>query len=319
MPKKKKPKAPKPGTFGKGALNPKFKHGLYAGGGREWIEKRDFLYKLSRSALDLEGTPDDVAIPHTSRKSTPERKRQSRAGRSREPTSSPGPSAEDIVQNVYSLKQDEFAQRFLSPSLLNLTSRKEDTELNHKITLYAVDALLDGLFEQCFSLIEDTSSTDYKAAKQGWQPENKKEEMKDARMLYLLVEQQLVESNVGGTEDQTDRFQGFLSFMVDTEVVPPSDQKVAIIYVYELHLKPSARGSGLGKHLMTLIEDIGRKIGIDKTMLTVFTSNTGAETFYRRLGYSEDPISPYAKRLRNGTEKKPEYYILSKPVGESAA
>jgi len=305
--------------FGKGYLNPSFKHGQYVGRRTNQVTKRDSISKLSQSALDLEETQDCVAVRHRSRKSTLERKPQSRAVRSRESTSSLGPSAEDIVQKVYSLGQDEFEQRFLSPSLLNLTSCKGHTELNYKITLYAANALPDATFKQCFSLIEDTSATHYKAAKKDRQHQNKKEEMKDAQMLYLLVEQQPVVSNFGGTEDKNERFQGFLSFTFDTEVVLPSDQKATIINVYELHLKPSAQAHGLRERLMTLIEDIGRKIGIDKTMLTVSTSNTVAETFYRRLGYSEDPISPCAKRLRNGTEKKPEYYILSKPVGESDA
>ncbi|KAL2003817.1 hypothetical protein VTN02DRAFT_2171 [Thermoascus thermophilus] len=118
------------------------------------------------------------------------------------------------------------------------------------------------------------------------------------------VDKALSEGRTGaGTEGQV---LGFLSFMVTYE-----DGK-EVIYCYEIHLSPTLRGKGVGKHLMTLYEEIGRRVGLEKAMLTVFKANTVARRFYERLGYDVDEYSPQPRRLRNGTVKEPDYLILSK-------
>jgi N-alpha-acetyltransferase 40 len=232
------------------------------------------------------------------------------------PLSPLGPSVEETVRQVNSLSPEEFANRFLTESSLGFTPSDHKSVRSYEISFYPVATLPDDAFKACFSLIEETSLADYKAAKQGWQPDFKRDEMREPRMRYLFVQGVDKVENASNEKRQPTRFEGFLSFMVDTEEAPPNHSIVSVIYIYEMHLKPPARSCGLGRHLMTLVEDIGHKIGINKTMLTVFASNTTAESFYRRMGYKEDPISPFAKRLRNGTIKKPEYYILSKSMSE---
>lgn len=105
---------------------------------------------------------------------------------------------------------------------------------------------------------------------------------------------------------------GFLSFMVTYE-----DGK-EVIYCYEIHLSPATQGQGLGKELMRRFEEIGRRVGLEKAMLTVFKSNAKAVAFYERLGYDVDEFSPSPRTLRNGTVKEPEYLILSKPLKEAS-
>lgn len=63
---------------------------------------------------------------------------------------------------------------------------------------------------------------------------------------------------------------------------------------------------------MLTCEDIGRRVGLEKTMLTVFKSNTKAVRFYKRCGFEIDEYSPQPRKLRNGTVKEPDYLILSK-------
>lgn len=101
---------------------------------------------------------------------------------------------------------------------------------------------------------------------------------------------------------------GFLSFMVTYE-----DGK-EVVYCYEIHLSENARGKGLGKLLMGKMEDIGRRVGLEKAMLTVFKSNEMAREFYQRNGYVLDEYSPKPRRLRNGTVKEFGYEILSKQL-----
>ena len=62
--------------------------------------------------------------------------------------------------------------------------------------------------------------------------------------------------------------------------------------------------------MMQVTEMIGRKSGMFKVMLTVFTANAGAQAFYRtKLGYTTDPCSPSAQGDMN-----PTHDILSKEL-----
>lgn len=82
------------------------------------------------------------------------------------------------------------------------------------------------------------------------------------------------------------------------ELDPPKEERrkgqrvYAVAYVYELQLAEDARGKGLGSHLMSLLETRASRQGMHKVMLTCFTSNTGAQRLYRKLGYSKDETSP---------------------------
>jgi GNAT superfamily N-acetyltransferase len=91
-------------------------------------------------------------------------------------------------------------------------------------------------------------------------------------------------------DSKEDTVLGFLSWQVDTE------DNEAVIYwcvlhlrqlmlSYELQLHPSLQRSGLGRQFMQVLEYIGTKLGLSKAMLTVFTSNTFALSFYTSLGY----------------------------------
>ena len=99
-----------------------------------------------------------------------------------------------------------------------------------------------------------------------------------------------------------------MSFMLTYE----DDHEV--IYCYEIHLAPSLRRCGLGRHLMGIMEDVGRAVRVEKLMLTVFVANTGGMDFYHRLGYATDEFSPGPRKLRGGRVQLPSYTILSKSL-----
>jgi GNAT superfamily N-acetyltransferase len=155
--------------------------------------------------------------------------------------------------------------------------------------------------ESCFGLIEETSSADYRAASQGWHPEAKRKEMLETDMRYIVLRAP-EESNI----------LAFTSFMLTSE------EDEAVVYIYEIHLSASLRGTGVGKSLIELVESIGRAVGVQMSMLTVFTANKHAEAFYRHLGYSDDASSPQVRKFRGGKVKRPEYLILSKDLHHSA-
>ncbi|KAJ5973326.1 Acyl-CoA N-acyltransferase [Penicillium waksmanii] len=206
--------------------------------------------------------------------------------------------------------------------------------------------------EACLDLIEQTSGDAYTASGIGWSRPKKRKEMKLPDMKYLLVrgdsefepegpllsaddaqgglvvvpDEPVSELKSGSgsglgldsemrqkDKDQNEiqrqnsaRLLGFLSFMVTYE-----DGK-EVVYCYEIHLSPIARGRGLGGVLMSRMEGIGRLIGLEKAMLTVFKSNVAAREFYRKGGYEVDENSPQPRTLRNGTVKEWDYEILSK-------
>lgn len=132
--------------------------------------------------------------------------------------------------------------------------------------------------------------------------------MKLPDMKYLIVRSPPSGTDAADEPDSPDTVLGFVSFMVTYE-----DGK-EVIYCYEIHLSENARGKGLGKLLMGKMEEIGRRVGLEKAMLTVFKSNEMAREFYRRNGYVVDEYSPKPRRLRNGTVKEFGYEILSKSL-----
>jgi ribosomal protein S18 acetylase RimI-like enzyme len=157
--------------------------------------------------------------------------------------------------------------------------------------------------EACFKLVERTSSDAYKAASAGWHPKAKKEEMADKEMGYLLVK----------TAAKEARILGFISFMATCDEPPRQEREV--VYMYEIHLDESLRGCGLGSKLIRFVELVALKLGIFKTMLTVFRTNAGARALYERLGYSRDSSSPEDRVVRKRVIEA-EYLIMSKVLVE---
>ena len=181
--------------------------------------------------------------------------------------------------------------------------------MSYVLDIYTAKSIPDADFEACFGLVELTSSNAYDGSSVGWSPLKKRKEMKLPDMRYLIARQgsRTVNPNLNGASAPTQgQILGFLSFMVTYE-----DGK-EVIYCYEIHMSPAAQGLGLGKQLMLTLEDIGRRVGLEKAMLTVFKSNTKALRFYDRLGFVVDEYSPQPRKLRNGTVKEADYLILSK-------
>ncbi|CAG8228840.1 unnamed protein product [Penicillium olsonii] len=199
------------------------------------------------------------------------------------------PKVLPLVERTNALPAEEFITKYVTC---------DETSPN-TVDIYSADTISDSDLEACLDLVEQTSSEAYTASSTGWSRPKKRKEMKLPDMKYLIVRG---ESSGPSARDVT----GFLSFMVTYE-----DGK-EVVYCYEIHLSPTVRGQGIGKLLMERMEGVGRAVGLEKVMLTVFRSNGVATRFYERLGYGVDEYSPGPRRLRNGTIKEPDYLILSK-------
>ncbi|KFY97672.1 hypothetical protein V498_01931 [Pseudogymnoascus sp. VKM F-4517 (FW-2822)] len=156
----------------------------------------------------------------------------------------------------------------------------------------------------CFSLVEESSKGDYSASKQGWKPTAKRREMRLLELKYLLIRS--AEPRDGEEKGMAGGIEAFASFM------PTIEDEQEVLYVYEIHLAPSLRRSGLGRQLMKLVEGVARKIGVEKVMLSCFTRNATAKGFYEGIGYEKDEYSPPPRVLRDGREVEEAYVILKR-------
>jgi ribosomal protein S18 acetylase RimI-like enzyme len=233
-----------------------------------------------------------------------------------------------LVERTNALPIEEFVSQYVSP--LNTKTQQDDQDQKPEKTSLAAETQIDVYsaatisptdLDACLDLVEFTSGEDYAASSGGWSRPKKRKEMKLPDMKYLILRDGAGHASdasqhedpaeadkpsaPAGPGNKTDVL-GFLSFMVTYE-----DGK-DVVYCYEIHLSPRARGRGLGVLLMTRMEEIGRLVGVEKAMLTVFKANATARRFYEKGGYEVDEYSPQPRRLRNGTIKEFDYLILSK-------
>ncbi|KAM3416070.1 hypothetical protein BST61_g9555 [Cercospora zeina] len=218
----------------------------------------------------------------------------------------PGPASprgHGIVEAVNKLSEKDFKEAYIAEEDLR-PFMGSDSHFRFAKNLSQAD------LQGCFNLIERTSRHDYEPSSFGWHPKRKMREMKDKEMRYIILRDSSPQESSVATAS------GFLSFMLTHDSTPP----VPVLYVYEVHLDESTRGKGLGKLLMRVAEDIARRVGVEKVMLTCFTSNVKARTFYEYLGYDVDVCSPEDRKTRNKVVKV-DYVIMSKtlPAARSKA
>ncbi|KAK4228133.1 acyl-CoA N-acyltransferase [Podospora fimiseda] len=199
--------------------------------------------------------------------------------------------------DIANLKTDEqFIADYLYPNWITTWTHPKTSTL-YTLTFLQSTKLCPSDLQACFNLISETSKSDYEQAACRWNPDSKLKEMKSPELRYILI------------KDCSGTLKGFTSLM------PTYECGEAVIYCYEIHLKPELRNTGLGCLLMGFLEKVARSIkSVEKVMLTCFLSNEGGLKFYKRLGFSRDEISPVERRLRGDKVIRPDYVILSKVV-----
>lgn len=202
-----------------------------------------------------------------------------------------------LIEGVNALPLSTFASLYLPDNDSSFSYIHPQSAISYTISLHNSSTISSADLSACFDLIASTSASTYAASSTGWHPRKKRKEMRLPDLRYFLVKR---------TPDSPP--EGFLSFMLTYE-----DGK-EVTYVYEVHFVTTLRQGGLGKLLMYLVEEVGRKVGVEKTMLTAFMANEGARRFYERLGYDVDEFSPEEKKLRGGIVIVPDYVIVSKSL-----
>ncbi|KAI8825005.1 acyl-CoA N-acyltransferase [Fimicolochytrium jonesii] len=171
-----------------------------------------------------------------------------------------------------------------------------------ELHLYSLKTLPPALQQWAFNLVKENLYDEYVAAKDtGWSDEDKQREMTEPNARYIVV-------NTMGGDARPVGFVYFQFTMEEScddkdEVKNDEDEdegseesgedvQIPVVYCYELQISASYQHCGLGTHLMSLIEELGRRYHMLKCMLTAFKSNTAALNFYRKRGYEIDGISP---------------------------
>jgi ribosomal protein S18 acetylase RimI-like enzyme len=67
----------------------------------------------------------------------------------------------------------------------------------------------------------------------------------------------------------------------------PDQAGKSLAFVFDLWVRPDARGRGLGRAAMLALEAEARSLGLDRIRLNVFGHNDVARNLYRSLGYEE--------------------------------
>jgi ribosomal protein S18 acetylase RimI-like enzyme len=238
-------------------------------------------------------------------------------------------AAAESIAKANSLGSATFTTTYIPEAKQTFTT--QDGERKYTCTFRRTQDLDPQEMEACFRIVEQTSKADYEShAEEGWNEDYKRAEMCEDDMRFILVRQrqhgEKDEGSGSGTQSEKDKdsrsdtpaknpddlddaIVGFTSIKLELD----PDNEIPQVYIYEIHLKPSVRGLGLGKHLMSLNECIAKNVGLEKSILTVFTCNESAEKMYRGMGYVDDECCPKTRKLR-GKIVRPKYLILSKAL-----
>jgi len=137
----------------------------------------------------------------------------------------------------------------------------------------------------------------------GWDPPSKKRELFHQLGRFILVR---------AGQDLEGPVVAFTTFRFEHE----EDEKV--VYCYEVQVAQEFHGYGLGKHLMRCLSEVGQGKQLDKVILTVFKANQSALTFYQKIGFNVDPISPGytspSEEWVDVDEDECDYEIMSKVI-----
>ncbi|OTB00709.1 hypothetical protein M426DRAFT_324069 [Hypoxylon sp. CI-4A] len=207
-------------------------------------------------------------------------------------------AATNPIERVNRKDDETFIKEHLCPSTPTWTEWT-NPKTNDKFSFGLIQSgnLSAEDLDACFKLVEETSRADYENSSAGWKSSKKLEEMKSPELRYIMV------------KDVAGIVRGFTSLM------PTYEEGEPVVYCYEIHLKPELQGTGLGRTLIGFLESVAANTPpIEKVMLTCFVSNERGLSFYKKLGFEKDEISPEPRKLRFGKEFIPDYMIMSKVV-----
>eukprot|EP01036_Dinobryon_divergens_P026790 gene26790-35477_t len=139
---------------------------------------------------------------------------------------------------------------------------------------------------KCFDLCKDNMEERYDASGYGWDDEDKLRELTEPGARFLLVREWPVEG-----DSEVGELVGFVHFrftvlgeVIDSMVGQPC------LHIYDIHLEDDIQRKGLGKHLLTVLELIGRREKMAMLSLAVQLNDDFTEKWVLKSlrGFEED-------------------------------
>ncbi len=91
------------------------------------------------------------------------------------------------------------------------------------------------------------------------------------------------------------------------------DKRLPVLYIWEMQVSERCRGRGYGRTLMDMLTAIASAASVHSLVLTVFSSNTKAVSFYKHMGFDHTMDCP------SRTQSDSPHFILSKRVSAPAS
>ena len=187
------------------------------------------------------------------------------------------------------------------------------------------------LLRWSLKIFEENMGDLYKLSSWGLNLKHKRRELLHPESRYLFISKTKSRKNIDGMTSKAipdASASEFVSDKTSSEVDTPEvvaysmfrfdmDEETdePVLYVYELQVHSHFRRLGLGRRLMGILESIALKTHMKKVMLTVFTFNTSAMSFYRnKMNYDIDPSSPSNFEQQQQQTVTTDYEILSKVI-----
>jgi GNAT superfamily N-acetyltransferase len=92
-----------------------------------------------------------------------------------------------------------------------------------------------------------------------------------------------------------------------------SEERLPVLYIWEMQVSETCRGRGLGRALMDMLTAIASAASMHSLVLTVFSSNQPAVSFYKHMGFDHTADCP------SRTQSATPHFILSKRVPAEAS
>lgn len=147
--------------------------------------------------------------------------------------------------------------------------------LNLHLVCQRVTDLSKGDLDWAFDLTKSNMQSLYEDSTWGWSDKKKMEEMTEDKAWYLIA------------KTDAGKAVGFSHFRFDL------DEADEVLYCYEIQLESGARGKGLGKFLMQILEMMAHRTQMKKVMLTVLKQNERAINFFGNImKFQTDETSP---------------------------
>lgn len=164
----------------------------------------------------------------------------------------------------------------------------KDSTANRPLSIqYKLPPLPPNLLQDAVTMFKENMGVLYQNSSWGLDLKDKRDELRHKNARFLFVHNNQADDSDG---KDSGEMVGYCHFRFEND--DEDEPTEAVVYVYELQVSSKYQHCGIGRRLMELIHEIAIRAALKKVMLTVFTANDAALSFYKKLGYVIDDISP---------------------------